>query len=667
MPERGQKNVFGFFRDEMILLGVLGGILLTLALLNIHCFNVECMSASTEFKAGKYNLSGTARPIRSDEWLVLLPLYFSQTSDGVKFSSWNRLIGSGKNTQVGFPVPNLSVYTFFRPFFWGYFLGPNFGMAWHWNFRLLLFVFAAALFFRRASGLTLWASLIPAIGFVFSPFFVFWTYDREPMVSLALLCTVLTWNLLEHRNRKEALISAGLLSYFLVSFCFSTIYPAWQIPSLIAFVLLVMPAVLVRWRQLLTEDRLSLGLLVVPGLICLVLLTYYYYSNQREIALVMNTVYPGQRFELGGNATLDTLFGGNLNLHWARVDWQKYGNVCEGSGFFLMVPFLLPFFIQAFMQNRLFSTRDPEVTQDVLTILLLLLFIVMYIDFALFGLPRLVAKISLFSNIPPKRGKIILGICQFVILPFLIKHHRRIVQKDAGALASVTTLCVMLIFMVYSQLAGSPIVTRLSDVGFSLIVAIFLLVLFVYKPYVSVVFLAILSITSSAGFLPLVRGGFEAYTDNDASRLIREDQAENPSKELRYVVFNSIGAENLPRVLGVNSVNGLHFYPDPQIWKILDPSDQFKTVWNRHAHVVFQLGNQDDIQMSVNSPDSFTVRISPDHPRFLELKVNRFLILCGNESQCKKELVHWRYKENHGNYALYLLREGEPTTPRNSL
>jgi hypothetical protein len=69
-----------------------------------------------------------------------------------------------------------------------------------------------------------------------------------------------------------------------------------------------------------------------------------------------------------------------------------------------------------------------------------------------------------------------------------------------------------------------------------------------------------------------------------------------------WVVVGDFPFEQLPRQYGLRSFSGVYFYPQPRIWRPLDPSGEQRHVWNRYAHVIF---SPDFERLKLGSPDTF--------------------------------------------------------------
>src|SRR5262249_51470337 len=108
-------------------------------LLGLHGFSLPLWRGIIDQSDRSEVLAGQPQHILSDTWIVYLPMILSQRHSPTPFSTVSPVIGDpGQSMLTGFPVPVQHVLTLFRPHLWGYFLGDNAGLAWHWAFFTLI-------------------------------------------------------------------------------------------------------------------------------------------------------------------------------------------------------------------------------------------------------------------------------------------------------------------------------------------------------------------------------------------------------------------------------------------------------------------------------------------------------------------------------------------------
>ena len=81
-------------------------------------------------------------------------------------------------------------------------------------------------------------------------------------------------------------------------------------------------------------------------------------------------------------------------------------------------------------------------------------------------------------------------------------------------------------------------------------------------------------------------------------------------------------------MIGARALNGVHAYPQFELWQTLDPAGQYRTAYNRYAHVIFDLpATPDEFNIHLVQTDIVTVFLHPDDPRFDALNVDYLLCL----------------------------------------
>ena len=248
-------------------------------------------------------LLGVSRPVRSDEWAVSTPMLWSQYQDSHgRFSYFSSVVrGTSTDVFLEYGQPVKSIFMIFRPFYIGYlFLPVEYGMAFFWCGRLICLFMSAFEFGRLLTGDDRKMSLVYAFMVAFSPV-VQWWFAINGLVEM-LICIQLSIVLYNKYLtcsiywRKTLLMVAILVmagTYIL------TMYPSWQVPF--AYVLIG----LIIWQ---TIEHFDITLMhakdwisLVVGIAILGILMYMVFAKSSDtIDIIMNTEYPGKRFERGG-------------------------------------------------------------------------------------------------------------------------------------------------------------------------------------------------------------------------------------------------------------------------------------------------------------------------------------------------------------------------------
>lgn len=566
-------------------------------------------------------LLGEARAIRGDDWGLQLPLALAQIAHDPPFPVVNQNIGLGQNMLVPLPLPVAHPVTLFRPTYWGFFLGPDAGLAWMWWSQILGLFSVWLLVLLVVTHNRLALSVAGSLLLVCSPFFQFWSFAPAPVTMYMGLCFLGLVGLAETQRPRAALGWGLLLGWAGGAFAL-TIYPPYTITLAYVFLFLAGGTLAERWPELSLRRHagaralgLALALLVAGG--ALLALASGAWDAIRTMA---GTEYPGARVETGGDAPLWQLFSAHLWSGLRITDWKPIGNICVDSSFLLLFPVTIA--------GSLWQARQRGERPDRLLVSLTLLAAVI-LCFRHLGFPRPLAQVSLFYAVPPKRTPLALGLADtLLLLRFLALACPPLGRRFALACASVV---VALVATGGVLLHGAAPELRVATTGalasFSGLVAY--LVLRRWRPPLLVGGVATVLAASTLWFNPLVLGGSEYVTDNPLSRAIREIDARHGG-ETTWVTFGRAlgptGANNLFRAIGVQGLDGTHVIPQLALWKIFDPTGDHRSVYNRYGVMVFYIAADPWKTINLMEPWFMLVPTRPDAPELREAGATHALV-----------------------------------------
>ena len=111
---------------------------------------------------------GKGRIIRSDEYRVQIPYFFSQIYNNFGLDS-HMMSLSGQNMIIGYNSPVLDLTLIGKPDLWGYILfGNEVGLSWYWNFRIIAFLLVGYEMFMILTR-NKYLSAFASVCLVFSP------------------------------------------------------------------------------------------------------------------------------------------------------------------------------------------------------------------------------------------------------------------------------------------------------------------------------------------------------------------------------------------------------------------------------------------------------------------------------------------------------------------
>lgn len=566
-------------------------------------------------------LLGEPRAIRADDWRLQLPLALAQIAHDPPFPVVNQNIGLGQNMLVPLPLPVAHPATLFRPTYWGFFLGPDLGLAWMWWSQILgLFAVWLGVFLVVTSN-RLALSVAGSLLLVFSPFFQFWSFAPAPVTMYMGLCFLALMGLAE-TQRPRAALGWGLLLGWAGGASALTIYPPYAITLAYVFLFLAGGTLAERWPELSLRRHagaraLGLGLaLLIAGAAALALLS----GAGDAIRTMAGTEYPGARVETGGDAPVWQLLSAHLATGLRVTDWRPIGNICVDSSFLL----LFPVTIAGFLRQPRLPGRRPEYLLGALAVLAALI-----LCFRHLGFPRPLALASLWFAVPPKRTPLALGLVDtLLLLRFLTLAIAPLERRFALGLGLVVAALLT---------AGAALLHGVApELGVAATAALVLLnglvaygVLRRWRPPLLVGGVAAGLAACTLWFNPLVVGGSEYVMGNPLARAIREVDARHGGETTWVTYGRALGpsaASNLFRALGVHALDGTHVIPQLALWRIFDPTEERRHVYNRYGVMVFYFSTEEWRQINLMAPWFMLVPGTPSAPELREAGATHALV-----------------------------------------
>ena len=147
-------------------------------------YNTFLPTVTDQKEADKYSVIGTDRAIRSDEWAVQVPTFFSQYYNDYNVMSEQMSVG-GENMILDYFAPVKSIVSLGKPLNWGYlFFGNEVGLSWYWCGQLILLFMTAFELFMILTNRCVKASVFGAFMIALSPCIQWWFLPHMPIVFL---------------------------------------------------------------------------------------------------------------------------------------------------------------------------------------------------------------------------------------------------------------------------------------------------------------------------------------------------------------------------------------------------------------------------------------------------------------------------------------------------
>lgn len=164
-------------------------------------------------------LFGAGRMIRSDEWNVQVPYFFSQLYNSYGLNS-DFMSLSPQNMIIGYNAPVIDLTLIGKPFIWGYILfGNDVGLSWYWCSKIILYILVAFEMFKIITGND-YLSAFASIALVFSPVLQWWLAPHMYQVFFwsSLLFVVGYYFFLAKKHGKSIVHSfSNMFSYWFCS------------------------------------------------------------------------------------------------------------------------------------------------------------------------------------------------------------------------------------------------------------------------------------------------------------------------------------------------------------------------------------------------------------------------------------------------------------------
>jgi hypothetical protein len=624
--------------------------------LRLHGFSLAAWHGVIDGSPAPEVLLGAPRPVRTDDWLVHLPLAFAQLRHDPPFPPGNDLVGFGQSAWVPLELPVAHPLTLLRPELLGFFLGPDVGLAWLWWARVLgLFgVWLAVL--ARVGGGRLGLAAAGSALLVASPFFQFWSLNAAPMAIGAGLVFLAGTGLA--RARRPAAIAAAAAGLALAGGCFLlALYPPYQI--VLGWLVLALGA---GWlaagrRRLPLGERAALRLAggAAAALFVGAVGLAYLHAAGGALETMRHTVYPGARVETGGGVQAAALANASLGAPLWASEWEGLGNVCEAASFLWIGPVAAAFALARSLSRR--EAPDPVVAA-------LTLYAGALAAYALVGFPGWLARATLLSQVPARRAVIGLGVADLLLaVRFLARAaparpgERLLAGGIAAAWGLALAACVPAL---HGALPEAPTGALLAAAGAN--GALAYAVLAGRRRALPMVLLAVAAALSSLWFNPLARGGASYLAENPvAERILAIDREAGGSTT--WAVFGAVDLANLFRAIGVHCLNGTLPVPQLAMWERLDPEGRYRDVYDRYGWASFVATPATTASFATLADDAFAVYVNPGSPGFLGLGVTH-VVLRGGDPGVFARLSGFRSLGAVGPNQFYaVVRPAAPTLP----
>lgn len=552
---------------------------------------------------------GIPRSLRSDEFSVGTLFQLSQSHNNYAPIS-EILRGDSTDVRMVYGAACWSVITLFRPTLWGYLLfGFELGLAYSWSIKLCLMVlvsFDCAFLLIKSKSLSLLFSCL----LCFSPLIQWWGTGEVILYGQALV--LLLNKALFAQIREIRLISIVAIAW--LCGCYIVLmYPAWMVPFFFIFAAMGIFQVYDYYQKIISDEGHQMLLwsivdtfvLILTLLISATLVLFAFSESSEAMASVVNTVYPGARFETGGSG-LPELFSYALPLFYS-FDAPVVLNKCEMAT-------ILCFFPLGTLASSLCLIKKRDGQQ--ITLLALQVF---FLIFAFIGFPPIISRLTLMYNVPTTRLLFPMGYLELLLFLISIKRIRELHAHSIGLdylpIFLVFGIALSFAFQIISLLSGEFLVSRKLYIIMLVLLCVLSCILFGSYSFnrndAGLVVLFAICFGVIPGFcINPIQVGAAPVVDTPLASLVDRFTDEEELSD-KWIVDGSWTVANLCASYGAPVINSTNAYPDIKRWELIDPKHEDEYAYNRYAHIVANVFAS-STSFTSPQPDLFSVDLTVD-------------------------------------------------------
>ena len=548
---------------------------------------------------------GKARSIRSDEYIVHTPYYYSQYYNEYNKIS-NKMSISGQDMIIGYDAPVLDISLLAKPLTWGYLLlGNDYGLSWYWCLKTILFSLGA---FELAMIITKKNKLVSCLGVLliaFAPTMQWWFVPHICDVVLwSIWLLVLAYHFFTAKTTRFRNLLTVLTPLAGCIFVLS-LFPSLQIPlGLLAILLLIV--FLIRDKDKITFKKKNLINILIMIVIAAIILGYTLFTSLEAIKALYSTSYPGKRVSFGNTGTLGSIFT-NLTTIFLPYKDINYLNNCEVSDFIHFAPIFL------LIYPLIYKYLKKKKSNDLIVGNALLIAIIVSLTFYLIGFSEILSKITLFSYV--NRIETVYG---FIAVLFslwciyvLFKYKDILTNKQK--IISLIIFVVAYILIISEQiLSYMPIYVYIIEI---LVFAFIMFTIYYNLKYLTAALIFLLILFSSFTINPIISGD-DALTNH---KIIDEATEIYESDKGYFLTIDTLHIQSLLLANGVDVLNAVNFYPDFAKWEELDEDKENYEYYNRYLHMNFKLTSK-KTNFNLITADNLEININPRDLEKIDVK-----------------------------------------------
>lgn len=544
----------------------------------------------------KNDIIGIARSIRSDEWLTQSSFMLGQAVSPNGYNIYNENIAQGKSNMLFISAPVTDILEVSRPLLWGFhFLSIERGFSFYWGLKLVALILVSIELIKKVIGKEdNLLALVGGIALAFAPPMMWWmstaVVDGYIYGSVVVVLFGYYMQNLDCKLWKKLLIAFGIV-ICLPGFTFM-LYPAFQVPFGFLMAIFMLYDLIVNWKNLKKYDYIIMFSTIV---LSLALIGRFILLSVEDIKIMMGTVYPGNRMELGGTLNINAFVDYFMNVFFPYT--KNIVNKCEPSTYIYSLTGLIILLITYFKNIK-------QEKKDKGLIISLIALYVIYFIWEFIGFNSKLAKISLLYFSPAKRTHIITGMIGTILSVVMIKKYKNNKEFSSIQAFLISTVVTFFAYVIAKDSNYKDFLTPLKNQIFLSIV--FALTYFMITGKTKQWSFVVLIVTMISGVtVNPICVGISPINDTNISKQIKIIQSED--KEALWIGSSNITGQYLV-ANGVKCLNGVNTYPNFDWLKLVDPDEEYNQIYNRFAHIGITLSKETRFQLL--SADSYTANLT---------------------------------------------------------
>lgn len=540
---------------------------------SIGMYNSYLPTVSDEKQAESYHIIGQDRTIRTDEWAVQTPAFFSQKYNDYAMMSSQMSVGK-ENMVLFYYAPVKDITVIGKPFSWGYLLfGNAVGLSWYWCGQLILLFMTSFELFYILTRKNVRLSIAGMFMIALSPCIQWWFLPHMPIVFVyAMGLFDIGYYFFTAEKKWVKWLMTCIAGPVIVGFALS-LFPSCQlVTALVALTLLIL--CLIRDQEQIDFSLKQWYRIAIPVGITGIVLGYFGFFYLDDLMAEMNTVYPGKRISVGGDNTLYDLFTNLSSIYLPYQDSNVLNN-SEVSTYIQFAPFFLLLFprIVGYLKKK--NDRDILVGKGLFVIMLV------QIEFMCAGFSEKLSKITMFKYV--NRMQIPYGWTAVIFTIWCVyalwKYRAAMFHRWEKLLYPCIFGLVYCTFIDDSVKSYIPLRWTLLEIA--LFVMILLGIMLRRKKMFSYLMIGIMC---TAGLLVNpVCTGISPVANHPLSAFIQEKAQEEPDAE--WITVDTVSQmANFVLANGGRVLNATNFLPDFEKWEVLDPDGNYEEIWNRYLN-----------------------------------------------------------------------------------